>query len=85
MFAATALHKISSILKRHFKFQRNRQYVVAKYSKTFLVKKSQWEMKGTPNVEPSNSWSLIQLPFCFSVIYLQGIFTIYLGEGERKI
>lgn len=35
-------------------------------------------MKGTPN-------AVAKATFCFSVVYLQGIFTKYLWEGEREI
>lgn len=85
MFAATALYNMSSVLKQPLKFHRNRWHVVSEYSKTFPIKKSWWEMKGTPNVEPSNSRWWLKIPFPFFAVYLQGMFPMYLGEREREI
>ena len=84
MFAATALYNISSILKWHFKFHRNRWYVVSKYSKTFSIKKFRWAMKGTPNVEPSNSRWLLKLPFAFLLFIFREYLPYIWGRGKEK-
>lgn len=82
--SATALYNISSVLNQPLKFHRSRWHIVSEYSKTFPVKKSWWEVKGIPNVEPGNSRCWLKIPFPFLLLIFR-IFPMYLGEKEREV